>query len=80
MTTEHKVARRKLSMLELACELGNVSKACRLMGYSRQQFYEIPKLPDLWGRGPSGSFAWGPEPASQPGFGGGRTGGSRLFP
>ena len=22
-------------------ELGNVSKACKLMGYSRQQFYEI---------------------------------------
>jgi len=41
MTTAHKIARRKLSMLELAGELGNVSKACRLMGYSRQQFYEI---------------------------------------
>jgi hypothetical protein len=41
LTTEKKVARRKLSMLELAAELGNVSKACKLMGYSRQQFYEI---------------------------------------
>jgi hypothetical protein len=41
MTTEDKVARRKLSMLELAVELGNVSKACQIMGYSRQQFYEI---------------------------------------
>lgn len=41
MTTGNKVARRKLSMLELAGELGNVSKACRIMGYSRQQFYEI---------------------------------------
>jgi transposase InsO family protein len=40
MTTK-KVARRKLSLLELANELGNVSKACKLMGYSRQQFYEI---------------------------------------
>lgn len=28
MTTEKKVARRKLSLLELAQELGNVSKAC----------------------------------------------------
>ena len=36
-----KAARRKLSMLELAADLDNVSKACRLMGYSRQQFYEI---------------------------------------
>jgi transposase InsO family protein len=41
MTTVKKVARRKLSLLELATELGNVSKACKLMGYSRQQFYEI---------------------------------------
>ncbi len=36
-----KAARRKMSMLELAEELGNVSKACKIMGYSRQQFYEI---------------------------------------
>ena len=41
MTTEKKVARRKLSLLELASEMGNVSKACKVMGYSRQQFYEI---------------------------------------
>jgi transposase InsO family protein len=41
MTTNQKVARRKRSLLELATELGNVSKACRVMGYSRQQFYEI---------------------------------------
>ena len=41
MTTDQNVARRKLSMLELAAELNNVSKAWRIMGYSRQQFYEI---------------------------------------
>ena len=41
MTTEQKIARRKLSLLELASELSNVSKACKVMGYSRQQFYEI---------------------------------------
>lgn len=41
MTTDKKVARRKLSLSELASDLGNVSKACRVMGYSRQQFYEI---------------------------------------
>jgi transposase InsO family protein len=41
MTTEQKVARRKLSLLELAADLNNVSKACQVMGYSRQQFYEI---------------------------------------
>lgn len=41
MTTEKKIARRKLSLLELAGELSNVSRACKVMGYSRQQFYEI---------------------------------------
>lgn len=41
MTTEEKVARRKLSLLQLALQLDNVSKACSIMGYSRQQFYEI---------------------------------------
>ena len=35
MTTGKKVARRKLSLLELALELDNVSKACKIMGYSR---------------------------------------------
>jgi transposase InsO family protein len=41
MTTGEKAARRKKSLLELATELGNVSKACKIVGYSRQQFYEI---------------------------------------
>ena len=41
MTTDQKIARRKLSMLQLAAALNNVLKACRIMGYSRQQFYEI---------------------------------------
>ena len=41
MTTKDKVARRKLSLLELAKELDNVSRACKVMGYSREQFYEI---------------------------------------
>ena len=40
-TLPQKAARRKLSLLELASELDNVSKACRIMGYSREQFYEI---------------------------------------
>jgi len=41
MTTIEKIARRKLSLLELASELSNVCRACKVMGYSRQQFYEI---------------------------------------
>ncbi|GHU90798.1 hypothetical protein FACS189476_11150 [Spirochaetia bacterium] len=40
-TIAEKAARRKLSLLELANELDNVSKAGKIMGYSREQFYEI---------------------------------------
>lgn len=49
MATQAKVARRKLSLLELAHELGNVSKACKVMGYSRQQFYEIRRNYQTYG-------------------------------
>ena len=49
MTTNEKVARRKLSLLALAKELNNVSKACKLIGYSRQQFYEIRRNYQTYG-------------------------------
>lgn len=49
MTTDEKVARRKLSLLELAQDLQNVSKACKVMGYSRQQFYEIRRNYQTYG-------------------------------
>jgi transposase InsO family protein len=35
--------KRKLSLLQLAEELGNVSKACKIMGYHRDTFYEVQK-------------------------------------
>ena len=41
MTTKDNIARRKLGLLELAKERPNVSRACRALGYSRQQFCEI---------------------------------------
>ncbi len=49
MTTREKIARRKLSLLELANEMDNVSRACRIMGYSRQQFYEIRRNYQTYG-------------------------------
>ena len=49
MTTKDKVARRKLSLLELASEMENVFRACRIMGYSRQQFYEIRRNYQTYG-------------------------------
>ncbi|NIM51479.1 MAG: helix-turn-helix domain-containing protein [Gemmatimonadales bacterium] len=41
MTTQEKLMQRKLSVLELAEYLQNVSEACRVMGVSRQHFYDI---------------------------------------
>ena len=41
MTTQEKVARRKLSLLELTKELDNISRACKVMDYSRQQFSNV---------------------------------------
>jgi hypothetical protein len=49
MTTGNKIARRKPSLLELAQEMNNVSKACKLVGYSRQQFYEIRRNYQTYG-------------------------------
>ena len=37
MTTEQKIIRAKVGLLELAKQLGNVSQACKIMGYSQRQ-------------------------------------------
>jgi len=42
-TIAQKAARRKLNLLELANDLCNLSEACKRIGYSREQFYEIRK-------------------------------------
>lgn len=44
MTTEEKLIKNKLGLLKLAEELGNVSQACRVMGYSRDSFYRFREL------------------------------------
>jgi Winged helix-turn helix len=41
MTTEQKIIKAKVGVLDLAKPLGNVSKACQLMGYSRDSFYRF---------------------------------------
>lgn len=44
MTTEQKIIRTKVGLLELATQLGNVSQACQVMGYSRDSFYRFKAL------------------------------------
>ena len=54
--------RRKLSLLQLAQELNNVSKACQIMGYHRDTFYQVRRAFQVGGvqalveqrRGPRG--------------------------
>jgi hypothetical protein len=41
MTTAEKVIKTKVGLLELGKELGNASKACRVMGYSRDSFIDL---------------------------------------
>jgi len=41
MTTEQKIIKTKVGVLELARQLGNVSQACKIMGYSRDSFYRF---------------------------------------
>ena len=43
-TQQEKVLKPKLGLLELARQLGNVSQACHIMGYSRDTFYRYKEL------------------------------------
>ena len=44
MTKDQKVIRGKIGLLELAKQLGNVSQACKMLGYSRDSFYRFKEL------------------------------------
>jgi hypothetical protein len=46
ITTEQKVIRAQVGLLELAKQLGNVSQGCKVVGYSRASFYRFKELYD----------------------------------
>lgn len=43
MTTQDRIVKNKMSLIELAEYLKNVSEACKIHGVSRQHFYDIKK-------------------------------------
>ena len=61
MTKDQKIIRAKAGLLELAKQLGNVSQACKIMGYSRDSFY---RLQELYEKG--GELAFRSSPAASP--------------
>ena len=44
MNLEAKIIKPKLGLLELSRQLGSVTQACKVFGYSRDSFYRFKKL------------------------------------
>jgi len=47
--TSERIIKNKVGLLNLAEELGNISKACKVMGFSRETFYRYQRAVDEGG-------------------------------
>jgi len=76
--SSERIIKHKLGLLNLAEELGNVSRACKVMGLSRDTFYRYRNAVEAGGiEAPAGGRPPSPEP-QEPGSAGNRGGGSSV--